>query len=258
MLKHRWVSLFFILILLIYGLLVYKFSFDIFGLLAILLIYSGILAWGSFYIGSQYYMPVVSKGKTDQKLLSITFDDGPHEKNTSEILRILKKYDATACFFIIGKNIQGREEIIKQLDHANHLLGNHSWEHSVYTDFLSKKKLKEEVEKTNQEIEKITGKKLAFFRPPFGITNPNIAHTIKALHMYAIGWNIRSLDTRSDLTKEKVIDRIKKRIKPGSIILLHDSTNEIGTILEELLIILQQMNYKVVPLDQLTGVKAYK
>ncbi len=164
--------------------------------------------------------------------IQLSFDDGPHPTITPQILRILKKYNQKALFFCIGKNIEKYPETAKQIVQEGHKIGNHSYSHAYTFDFFSVKKVQKELQKTNEIIEKITGTECTVFRPPYGVTNPNIAKAVKNLNMQAVGWSIRSLDTLGD--KESIKNRIKKA-KPGDIILFHDTKENTPEILEDFL-----------------------
>ncbi len=190
-----------------------------------------ILFFGSKNICSQFYTKVKCSSE-DKSKLHLTFDDGPHPETTPEILKILKKYNQKAVFFCIGKNIEQYPEIVKQIVNEGHAIGNHSYSHSYYFDFFATTKVIAELEKTNQLIKELTGKDCKIFRPPYGVTNPNIAKAVKNLNMQVIGWSIRSLDTVKD--KKQVLKRLQKA-KAGDIILFHDIKAQTPEILDEFL-----------------------
>lgn len=157
------------------------------------------------------------------KQLVLTFDDGPAE-DTETILNILQSEKVNAVFFIIGKNISGKENLIRRMKAEGHVIGNHSYFHGFNFDWQSAKKMQEEIEATNTALENITGEKTILFRPPYGVTNPNLGKAIRNTGMKSIGWNLRSMDT---VAKDAVTlrNKILAKIKPGSIILLHDRCN---------------------------------
>lgn len=190
-----------------------------------------------------------------EKKIALTFDDGPHPI-TPKILELLKKYNAKATFFCIGKNIENYPEILKQTINEGHSIGNHSYSHSHFFDFFRKNRIVQELNNTNAIIEKHIGKKALFFRPPFGVTNPSIKNALKITKHNVIGWNIRSMD--GIIKNEKVIfNRISKRIAPGSIVLLHDTSENSVRVLEQLLLFLQSNNYKIITVEELLNLKAY-
>ena len=94
------------------------------------------------------------------------------------------------------------------------------------------------------------------FRPPYGVTNPSLKKAIKDFNFYTIGWSIRSFDTVKSI--EQTLDRVKKRLSPGDIILFHDNRENIIEILNSLLKYIESENYKVFPLDELLNIQAYE
>jgi peptidoglycan/xylan/chitin deacetylase (PgdA/CDA1 family) len=215
-----------------------------------------ILAIGSFFISSNFHVKSYCGNPLEnKKIIALTFDDGPNE-NTLSILDILKKNNVKATFFCIGKNIEKYPEILKRIVQEGHIVGNHSFSHSNFFDFYRKNRLIAEIRKTDALIESISGKKVQLFRPPYGVTNPSIRRALEVTKHKIIGWNIRSLD--GILKDEKIIfARIKKRIAPGGIVLLHDTSHSV-TILERLMLHLEENKYKVVSIEALLNIKAYE
>lgn len=167
------------------------------------------------------------------------------------------KYNAKATFFCIGKQIEKRPEVIQRIVNEGHVIGNHSYSHSRGIGFFGTNKMIAEIKQTNELVAKLYNKKMLLFRPPFGVTNPNIARAVSKTNQVIIGWNIRSLDTV--IEKENIIlERIKKRIKPGSIILLHDTSAKTVNVLEQLLLFLQEEGYKTKTIEELLNITAYE
>ena len=215
-----------------------------------------IVFWGSTFVASNYHVKTYCGNPLEnQKKIAITFDDGPNEMTLS-VLDVLRKYNAKATFFCIGKNIETHPDILKKMIKEGHVVGNHSYSHSSFFDFYKKNKIIAEIEQTDALIESVSGLKTKLFRPPYGVTNPSIRRALKVTKHQSIGWNIRSLD--GIIKNEKfLLDRIIKRIKPGGIVLLHDTSSQTVSVLEELLSFLQKNNYTVVPLEELLNIKAY-
>jgi peptidoglycan/xylan/chitin deacetylase (PgdA/CDA1 family) len=212
-----------------------------------------ILFIGSSFISSNFHVKTYCCNPLE--IIALTFDDGPNE-NTLSVLEILKKYNVKATFFCIGKNIEKHPEILKRIVEEGHIVGNHSFSHSNFFDFYRIDRLVAEIQKTNDLIESISGKKAQLFRPPYGVTNPSIRRALEVTKHKVIGWNIRSLD--GILKNEKIIfARIKNRIAPGGIVLLHDTAHTV-TILERLMLHLEENEYKVVSIEALLNIKAYE
>ncbi|MHC0439641.1 polysaccharide deacetylase family protein [Flavobacterium sp. 3-210] len=225
--------------------------------LLIVLIWTGINAFGSARISSNYHVKAFCNNQSEtEKKIALTFDDGPSEF-TLEVLELLKKNNAKATFFCIGKNIEKHPEILQKIISKGHLVGNHSYSHSKFFDFYNAKKITEELQKTDKLLEKFTSKKINFFRPPYGVTTPSIRRALKVTGHKVIGWNIRSLDGGTKNT-ELILSRIKKRLYPGGIVLLHDTAPHSVLVLEQFLQFLQQNNYEVVSVEELLNLKAYE
>ena len=212
--------------------------------------------WGSFDIRLGYFVKTYCSGTQTQKKIAITFDDGPTPE-TIVVLDFLKQHNVKATFFCIGLQIEKHPDIFKRILAEGHLIGNHSYSHPNGMGFLSTERVKEEIIKNDEIIEQHSGKKALFYRPPFGVTNPRIAKAVSDSGHKVIGWNNRSLDTVIT-DQSKILKRIKRKIKPGSIILLHDASDKTAQVLEQLLLFLQSENYLVIPLDELLNLKAYE
>jgi len=222
----------------------------------IFVLYFGISFTMAFLPCSNFHHQVICHGDTDEKIISITFDDGPDFIKTPEILNILKKHNIPATFFCIGKNVADHVQIVKLIDDGGHLLGNHSFSHSKWFSFFPARKMRSEMKETDRLISQITGKSPLFYRPPFGVVNPMVSNSLKMTHWKAICWNIRSMDTVSS-DHRNIMNRILHRLEPGSIILLHDFTPFVEKNLDELLVRIKEAGYQVVPLDKLLNIPAY-
>ncbi len=257
MLNHNKIKLIFLAIFMLLAVMLFfnKIEFWFFGFFGLLWFLTSLI--GSSLIQSNYHVKAYcSNTKETQNRIAITFDDGPNEM-TVIILEVLKKHNAKATFFCIGQNIEKHPEILKQIDNEGHFIGNHSYSHSRFFDFFRKRQVLQEINDTNALIEKITGKNARFFRPPYGVTNPSIRRALAVTKHKVIGWNIRSLDAviRNEKT---ILYRITKRIKPGGIVLLHDTSMHTVNVLEQLMVILRKKKYEVISIEQLLNLKAYE
>lgn len=206
---------------------------------------------GSFHIRWNYFLKATHHNyNTKQNTIAITFDDGPNPEFTPKTLELLQKYNAKATFFCIGKNVEKHPEIIQKIIAEGHQIGNHSYAHSNNYGFLSTKKIIADITKAQECIKKITETENQLFRPPFGVSNPNIAKAIKKIHLQPIGWSIRSYDTIAKEPK-KVFKKIISKLKKGDIILLHDTSTLSISVLEQLLRWLQENSIESVSINQL-------
>jgi len=219
-------------------------------------------AWFAFMVAMAFfpqiglYGPVICHGATNEKTVALTFDDGPDAGNTPLILDVLKKNGVKATFFCTGKNLSGHPSTARDIHEEGHLIGNHSYSHSVWFSLFSSKRIRKELQKTDWLVAEITGRTPLFFRPPFGVVNPLVSAALKHKHWVAVCWNIRSLDTVRE-NPENTAGRIIRKLKPGAIILLHDRTTFAGRHLGDLLARINAAGYRVVPLDELLNLPAY-
>jgi len=220
----------------------------------VLFVWINLLVLGAIKIRWNFFMVSINKGKHD-KHIALTFDDGPANE-TATILDILKEHDVHAAFFSIGKNAAVHPDLVKRWHNEGHLIGNHSYGHGFNFDWQSVQIMEHELQQTNELIERITGKIPKLFRPPYGVTNPNLARAVKRLGMTSIGWSLRSFDTTAK-SKEQLLQRILGRLKGGDIILLHDSMTITREILTELITEAQKKGFTFVRVDQLLDIEAY-
>ena len=151
-------------------------------LLCLFLILS-FLVYASYSIQSGIYLRSFCKKRTTEKVVALTFDDGPDPIQTPKVLKVLKEYQATACFFCIGHKIKGNEALLKSMVTEGHLIGNHSYSHSGLFPLYGLSKMKKDLQTCQCELERVTSQPVTLFRPPFGVTNPTIAKAVRQL-----GW----------------------------------------------------------------------
>lgn len=214
-----------------------------------------LLFYGSYSIGSGFYMPVTCRARTTAKKIAISFDDGP-AAGIRSILQILDQHKIKAAFFCIGKNIEADHEMLREMYDAGHIVGNHSYSHNIAFDFMNTKKVKADLQKTHSLVKRITGRDMRWFRPPFGVTNPNIAKAARRMSYTTIGWSIRSLDT---VTKDKtlLLERVKKQLHPGAVILFHDTCAVTAAVLPSFIQYAREEGYEIMPMDKLLNLQPY-
>lgn len=230
---------------------------NIWWVLLLIILNISALAAGAFRICSGLYVSAHCRGETQKPYLALTFDDGPHTGMTPVILDILKKNKIKAGFFLTGKQIINNKYLVRRISNEGHIIGNHSYSHANTFGFFSTRAVIRDLEKNEQLIHEITGKKCMLFRPPFGVTNPHIAKAVRYLGYSVVGWSIRSLDTMT-ADPEMTIKRIKTRLGPGHVILLHDSRLQAAVILDNIIRIAKEKGYEFVSPDILLQLKAYR
>ncbi|MGG4041062.1 polysaccharide deacetylase family protein [Bacillus smithii] len=188
--------------------------------------------------------------ETSQKVVALTFDDGP-TKNVDQLLPLLDKYNAKATFFVIGNELEKNLEEGKKIAQAGHQIGNHSYSHKRMV-FKTPSFIQQEIEKTNTLIRKTGYKGPIDFRPPYGKKLVGLPYYLNKHHMDTITWNLEP-DTYYTSVSDKV-DYVEKNVKPGSIILMHpmyDDTGKELKAIEGILATLSKEGYKFVTVNQL-------
>lgn len=208
------------------------------------------LVYASCNIRSNIYLKAFCKKKTTEKIVAITFDDGPDPVQTPKVLQVLREQQAPACFFCIGHKVRSNEQLIRQIIEEGHLVGNHSFDHTNLFPLYSLPRMKKDLQACQFALEQVTSQKIRLFRPPFGVTNPTVAKAVRLLGYTPVGWNIRTLDTQRP-SREKILRHIRRKLRPGSVVLLHDRLPESDLLLMEILKLIKEQGYTVVRLDKM-------
>ena len=256
MLNFRNTNIFFSVLLITLIGLNFRYNIPFFIYPVSLFLYSLILFYGCYFVHSNFFLPVICSATTDKKEIALSFDDGPALSYTPDILGILQKEKAEAAFFCIGSRIPGNEGILKQIHEEGHIIGNHSYSHHFWFDMFSSRKMLADLKDMDNAMEKVTGLSPRLFRPPYGVTNPNLKKAIIDGRYTPIGWNIRSLDTVID-DEQKLLKKINDAIRPGAIILFHDTSKTTLAILPLFLRQVKEKGYKIVRLDKMLNLQAY-
>lgn len=206
----------------------------------------------------QYYEEagqVVWDIHTDQKVLALTFDDGPHKEYTSEILDLLALHKAKATFFIIGENAKKNPELIERIDTDGHEIANHTYTHPLKTTVP---KLLKEIEQTSELLYQITGNRPKLFRPVGGQYTDAMIDAIADSGYKVVMWSWH-LDTEDwkEPGVEKIV-RIVNSAKEGDVILFHDGGgNREQTVeaLRRILPKLQEQGYTFVTISELLAIQ---
>ncbi len=162
------------------------------------------------------------KVESDDKILCLTFDDGPNNGVTEEVLDVLEKHQVKATFFVIGKNVERYPRIAKRILDEGHEIGNHSYSTGHFLAFQSSKTVKKNLVQTNQVIFKHTNYTPKYFRPPNGLMTDRIDKVATELNLLPVGVNIFIFDNIKNNAR-KIAEQILSQIKDGPlIIVLHD------------------------------------
>jgi peptidoglycan-N-acetylglucosamine deacetylase len=186
----------------------------------------------------QLFGGLTERIETNQKVVALTFDDGP-TKNVNQILSLLDKYNAKATFFLIGEEIEKYPEEAKKIVDAGHQIGNHTYSHNRMV-FKTPSYIKEEIQKTDQLIQKAGYKCEIDFRPPNGKKLVGLPYYLNKHNRDTITWNIEP-DSYYTNASDKV-NYVTENIKPGSIILMHPMYDDTGKELQAIEGVLQALS----------------
>jgi len=159
-------------------------------------------------------------GDTSEKKVALTFDDGPNEPYTSEILQVLRDNNVRATFFVTGKNVETFPETAREIVREGHAIGNHSYSHKdLVLDTNSQ--VRQEIVKTSDIIEQVTGQRTNLFRPPYGDKDFLTLHQVQKLGYLMVEWTVSAQDWRRPGVS-RIVRRVVQGVEPGAIVLMHD------------------------------------
>jgi peptidoglycan/xylan/chitin deacetylase (PgdA/CDA1 family) len=256
MLNFRNTNIFFIVLLIILIGVHVKYGMPVYIYLLLFITWSLIVFWGCYYVCSNFFIKIICKADTDKKEIAISFDDGPVENHTLQILNILNAENVKATFFCIGNRIAGNEFILKRVKAEGHIIGNHSYSHHFWFDMYPAKKMQVDLQQMDAEMERVTGLKPKLFRPPYGVTNPNLAKAIKNGDYTPVGWSERSMDTVIK-DETKLLEKINNGIEPGAVFLFHDTSKTTVSVLPKFIQEVKKRGYNIIPLDKLLALQPY-
>ena len=185
----------------------------------------GIFAGKAVQPDSQIFGHTLVAGN-DPDELAFTYDDGPNDRSTLELVDILSRFGVCATFFMMGNYIRQRPEIVRAVHAAGHLLGNHTMSHP----FLADKKLafvRDEVRGCSELLEDTIGAPVRYFRAPYGARRPGVLRAVRELGLIPVQWNVHGNDW-DPIGADGILGRIERRMKRirrkgrGVNLLLHD------------------------------------
>lgn len=213
------------------------------------------MAFGTYYHSINLTLPSLVKDPrtyymvhTKEKVVALTFDDGPDPLYTGSILNVLKEKEVKATFFILGENAKRNPDLLKRVSMEGHEIANHGYSHS-YTS----SQFVQELIRTDEVIYQEVNKHTRFYRPPGGIVSKSVIDGVKEQGQILTLWSIDSKDWQNP-GPTRIVQNVVKNSFPGAIILLHDggekreqTTQALSTIIEQL----KQQGYRFVTVSEL-------
>lgn len=173
--------------------------------------------------GKLWFESVVHWVPTREKVVALTYDDGPHPVYTPQLMKILDKYDVKATFFMIGREMDTYPDIVREVARHGHVIANHTYTHPSNIELDTAPQVIRELDACEQTIERLTGKRAYLFRPPKGLIDGTVFTIAEEEGYQTILWTV-SADHHDAPTPEMMARRVVKHIRPGAIILAHDGT----------------------------------
>ena len=208
-----------------------------------------------------FFLPIISRGKIrnpGNPRVALTFDDGPDPAVTPALLRTLAAHQVKATFFVIGKKAAAHPDLTTAILAGGHAIGNHTHGHDPLVMFKSQAALAREIDDAQAALGRLGVRPLAF-RPVAGVTNPRLGPILERSGLFAVNFNCRAADFGNRRIRH-LSRRIRRRLRPGAIVLLHDAAPpdpaDIPLLLTEIrrtLGAIEAAGYAVVPLADLIG-----
>ena len=192
---------------------------------------------------------------TQEKVCAISFDAAWGNEQTENLLNTLEEYNVKTTFFLVKQWVDKFPDSVKDIAAHGHDIGNHSSTHPKMSELSSSEQLQEILD-CDKAVEALTGKHTTLFRPPYGDYDNKLVENLRAQNMYCVQWNIDSLDWK-DPSADEIVSRVKSRLCPGSIILLHNGATNTPEALPKLIEAIRAEGYKIVPISKLIPAGAY-
>jgi peptidoglycan/xylan/chitin deacetylase (PgdA/CDA1 family) len=196
--------------------------------------------------GKEVSAAVINSINTNEKVVYLTFDDGPDiNNNTLSVMNTLLEYDANATFFFTGQGMRNYPEITRQIYDNGFTISHHGYDHQSFAG-ISAGALRHQIAATNRILDEITGERSLSVRPPYGALNQGAIDTLSSLGLEIYMWNVDPRDWSGRNSAAQILAHIKSNVSPGAVILLHTghNQNKAAQILPELLDFLAANGYR--------------
>ena len=152
--------------------------------------------------------------------LALTYDDGPNDPHTLRLLDVLAKHEVQATFFMVGRYVQQRPDLVAEVARAGHIIGNHTFGHPLLI-YKSAAEIRQELTSCAKTLEDAIGQHSSLFRPPFGGRRPAVLRIVREVGLQPVMWNVTGYDWNAP-PASVIEEKVSRRIRGGDVILLHD------------------------------------
>jgi peptidoglycan/xylan/chitin deacetylase (PgdA/CDA1 family) len=157
------------------------------------------------------------------KQTALTFDDGPNDPHTLHLLDVLAKHNVLATFFLIGRYVRQRPDIVTEIAKQGHVIGNHTFNHPRLI-FRFDSRISKEILQCREAIFDAIGEHSSLFRPPFGGRRPGVFGQVRMLGLEPVMWNVTGYDWNAP-SADSIERRVRAKIRGGDVVLLHDGSH---------------------------------
>ena len=193
-------------------------------------------------------------GKTNEKVIYLTFDAGYENGNTAKILDVLKKHEVPAAFFLVGNYIEKNADLVRRMVAEGHTVGNHTMHHYDMSKLSDKAAFQKELTDLENLYKEVIGSDMPkFYRPPQGIYSEDNLKMAKEMGYKTVFWSLAYVDWNNDSqpTAEYAFSKLLPRTHDGMVVLLHSTSATNAEILDELLTKWEDMGYRFAPIEEL-------
>lgn len=209
----------------------------------------------TYPLQNKYPNIMMYKAQTKEKVVALTFDDGPDQRFTPKILNVLSKYHVNATFFLMGSRVAKYPNVAKRIVKEGNIIGNHTYWHPQLTK-SGEHSMKWEIKKTERQIQSVAGRKTKLFRAPYGALNDMLVKKLGDMGYKGIGWSVDTQDWKG-LSAKQITHHVVQFVHPGAIILMHSAghwTQDLtGTVraLDQMIPRLKKEGYRFVTIPEL-------
>lgn len=207
--------------------------------------------WSQWFGQFPYRLP------TRERLVALTFDDGPNEPWTSRLLDVLQRHGVHATFFLVGRHVEQFPDTVRRMVSEGHTIGNHSYSH-VFGKYLADPRFEEEIERTQITIKRVVGITPRWFRSPWLFRQPALINNLQTHGLTAVSGDFGSEREIFQPSAVSMAQRAVHKTKPGTILIFHDGNGAKGghrqqtvEAIDRLIPMLQSAGYRFVAVDSL-------
>ena len=184
---------------------------------------AGALGYQSMAPTGQWFGRAFCGGRRGSKQIALTFDDGPNDPHSLNLLDVLSRHEVRATFFVIGRYVRQRPDIVQEIARRGHVVGNHTFSHPLLI-FKSSQRMRQEIVECQEAIRDAIGESANLFRPPWGGRRPGTFSIVEQLGLRPVMWNVTGYDWNAP-SADYIEQRVIKKIRGGDVVLLHDGSH---------------------------------